>query len=368
MKESRIKALLKKTENEEVLFHHRKSTSTIDVRNACHPFSTKDSFEYQYVGVHNGVLRNERELRKEHEKLGIKYVSVQDNDTFNDSEALIYDLARYFEGQTDSIHAEGRVAFVVIKRDMSGKPLTLFFGHNSGSPLIMKKTEYSLTISSTGEGDMVPYATLHMYDYETGEIRTAPMSISLGYTAAPAWSQPSTTNRGGSSTGGSFKSTGKVYATWDDFAEDFKVQQYSKEQQAELLELRKQLEDDMFNMRPGSTAEIRQEILSDNNGEYYKAALTAILEAEDAAKEIQIIGSWINREDDKDTVKSLASYLQEVTIYRKLLETIADDFNMQSRTETEVAPKEELGFHQKSPANRRLLPSAVLKNNQSISK
>src|SRR4051812_8277768 len=90
-RENRIVRLLQREDKaSEVLFHHRFPTSTMNVRSSCHPFSTKansDKFKHQYVLVHNGVLQNDDELKKAHEKLGIKYVSEQPDGRFNDSEA-----------------------------------------------------------------------------------------------------------------------------------------------------------------------------------------------------------------------------------------------------------------------------------------
>lgn len=177
-------------ENDEVLFHHRMATSTPDVRNACHPFSTKNAFANQYIGIHNGVITNSYQLKDIHKALGIEYVSNQppvgatQYVKFNDSEALIFDLARYFEGEVDELTATGNDAFIVLKKDPSGKPTKLFFGHNSGNPLMMKLTKNSLTLSSVGEGKAIPTDTLHIWDYETHELRTVPMKIPMNN-----WSQ-----------------------------------------------------------------------------------------------------------------------------------------------------------------------------------
>lgn len=205
VKEQRIKTLLKRTkgENTEILFHHRYSTSTPDVRNACHPFSTKDTFDFEYIGVHNGVINNADELKREHVKLGIEYVSNQPEEyhriRFNDSEALIYDLARYFEGYVDKLTAKGNDAFVVIRMNSAGQPQTLFFGHNSGSPLKMKNTKTNIVVSSLGDGDEVPIDTLMMYDYETGILSSEPMTIPPeyswnGYSKSAPTNDPGTTN------------------------------------------------------------------------------------------------------------------------------------------------------------------------------
>src|SRR4051812_11361997 len=46
-----IKKWLKRYPSSNILFHHRLPTSTDNVKNACHPFSTKDVFRTNYVLV-----------------------------------------------------------------------------------------------------------------------------------------------------------------------------------------------------------------------------------------------------------------------------------------------------------------------------
>lgn len=182
-REGRAMTLLRREkEATEVLFHHRFPTSTENVRNACHPFSTKDYFEHNYVGVHNGVLWNQRVLKAEHEEKGIKYVSEMKNGTFNDSEALIYDLAMYIEGQVDYVSAVGSIAFIMVQRDKDGKPKNLYFGRNEGNPLIMKHDKKGLTLSSVGSGEVVDPHTMHRFNYETQKITKSPCFILSGYT------------------------------------------------------------------------------------------------------------------------------------------------------------------------------------------
>lgn len=185
-RERRTMRLLKRERASEILFHHRYPTSTINVRNACHPFSTKDYFEHNYVGVHNGVLWNEDILRQLHKEKGIKYVSDLKDGSFNDSEALIYDIASYLEGTQEYIRAVGSIAFIVIQRDKLGKPLNLFFGRNEGSPLVMSRTEKQMTISSVGSGEIVPPHTLHQFNYASGELTTKPCFIMSGYSSKNA--------------------------------------------------------------------------------------------------------------------------------------------------------------------------------------
>ena len=177
VKEGRIKNRLKKNRQSEVLFHHRFSTSTVDVPSACHPFSTKKHWKNQYIGVHNGVIRNAYELEKEQSAAGVEYVSKQTDGTFNDSEALIYDIAGVLEGEEREIKAEGSMAFIIVKKNEYGKPVNLFFGRNSSNPLVMKKTKYSLTLSSQGEGEPITPNVLYSYDYDTGILVQRPLTF-----------------------------------------------------------------------------------------------------------------------------------------------------------------------------------------------
>lgn len=338
--------MLRKTvgDNAEVLFHHRRSTSTIDIRNACHPFSTKEHFDYQYVGIHNGVVRNSRDLRKTHEEMGITYTSIQQDDTFNDSEALIYDLARYFEGQVDKITAAGSVAFVVVKRDKQGKPMTLFFGHNSGNPLVMKKTEHSLTVASTGEGDPVPVNELHIFDYETNELRTTTMYVPSYY------QQPQT--------------YAPYIPTKSDLEDDdYFNKRYNIPNSSSIdTQVRKGLEDELI-MRVGDKEEVKQAILDDNFGRKAAAAAEAILELSDAEQEKSLMDTWISHEEDEDTMVDIVQYWVDVNAYAEMLGEIVDELNQEAREETPA--KQPFGFHPKpiSRKDNKLLPSTIVKNN-----
>lgn len=164
----------------EILFHHRFPTSTENVQNACHPFSTKSYFgDTQFVMIHNGWLENGYELATEHEALGITYVSRQKDERFNDSEALMYDLALVLTGQKDEVDAEGPVAFVMVER-YKGEPIKLHFARNAGKPLNMQLTEAGLSLSSEGPGTPIKPDTLHSFDYVSGEIDQSPFAMSEG--------------------------------------------------------------------------------------------------------------------------------------------------------------------------------------------
>lgn len=352
VKEGRIKSLLKRTvgENKEVLFHHRFSTSTVDVRNACHPFSTKDYFENQYIGVHNGMISNDDKLLTEHRQLGINYISTQPNGTFNDSEALVYDLARYFEGETSQLTAEGSIAFIMVKRDKAGKPVTLFFGRNSGNPLKMKKTKHSLTLSSEGEGEDIPMNTLHMFDYDTGELRTRYLHI------------PTTTYSYVGNYGSKY-STNASSTTYDDADYDaywdrrYKSNLLSSSQLD--LEGYNQLRDETFAMRSGTAEEIKAAILEENLGSLKGAMYSAENEYEQSVVEMTLLDRTICSEEDDETQIAIVDYWVELDDYSKVMKGIADQFYAEAKAqdaeinaalgEREDSADKQLGFH----SNRR---------------
>ncbi len=185
-REGRTLSLLNRTITNEIMFHHRYPTSTVNTRKGCHPYSTKNFFpDHSYVLVHNGVLRNEDVLRRKHEDFGVKYVSdvkqalpsgvVQDK--YNDSESLLWEVALFLEGYKDSMDAIGTIAFIVCQLDKDKKPVALYFARNSGNPLKIQYTKTGLSLSSAGEGREIPQDVLHRFDYATREITTQPLDI-----------------------------------------------------------------------------------------------------------------------------------------------------------------------------------------------
>lgn len=298
------------------------------------------------MGIHNGVIRNSKKLQEMHKKDGIEYVSIQENGTFNDSEALVYDLAQYFEGKVDKITAAGTVAFIVVKRDKQGKPLTLFFGHNSGNPLVMKKTENSLTISSIGEGEAVPVNKLFMFDYETKTLRSKDLFIQLS-----DWSY----NTGGSSNAGFSKPASHTHGHKAPVTgTTYKVPGGDDD----LKKLKEHISKDFY-MRIGDKKDIANEILTDNQGKYQTAALTAQLEAGEAAVEIAFMNGWNVSDEKEDTITAIIDYVMNVESYKEMMEEIADEFHAKAR-KNEEATQEGFGFH--GTANRTS-PSSVLQNN-----
>lgn len=170
-KESKIKKWLKKHPSKEILFHHRFPTSTKNVKNAAHPFSTKDYFgDVEYILIHNGVISNSYELARQHTERGIEYSSVQPNGTFNDSEALLFDIALTLEGEQSEPKAIGSCAFIMIEKHKDDPKLNkLHYYHNSVNPLFKRDTAKMWMLSSTQEGNAqhVPVNVLYSYNYET---------------------------------------------------------------------------------------------------------------------------------------------------------------------------------------------------------
>lgn len=189
-KEHKIIKNLKRKPGSEILFHHRWPTSTDNVPNACHPFTTKNFFSKEnggsdttYILAHNGIISSDKAkaCKEEHEKLGIVYSSVQPDGKFNDSEALLWDFALLMENKKKKLDAGGSIAFICLAINEK-KGNKLYFGRNYGSPLnIDYKEGENLYISSEGEGDIVPTDSLFCYYSKTGELTDTKLDIPSSY-------------------------------------------------------------------------------------------------------------------------------------------------------------------------------------------
>lgn len=169
--EKRIRSKLlsgKKNQSDLLLFHHRFPTSTENVKRAAHPFNTGSYFgNVRYVLVHNGVIRNAKDIRDKHIKLDkpVTYQSVLENGKFNDSEALLWDMALVLEGKKKELEVYGDIAFICIKM-VDNVPEKMFFGRNNLRPLKMKRDDITMMLSSEGEGEDVKPGTLYTYNYK----------------------------------------------------------------------------------------------------------------------------------------------------------------------------------------------------------
>ena len=167
---------LDKYKSSDILFHHRQPTSTDNVKNACHPFSTRDHFKTNYILIHNGMITNSKWVKDDHEKLGIEYYSTQADKRFNDTEALSWDLALYLEGKQDKLETYGSIAFICLAINKKGKKL--YFGRNS-SPLFMsisKKRMILASVKGAAQTEVKPH-TLYEFDYTTKKLTTKPLRI-----------------------------------------------------------------------------------------------------------------------------------------------------------------------------------------------
>jgi glucosamine 6-phosphate synthetase-like amidotransferase/phosphosugar isomerase protein len=320
IKESRIKTLLRRRSNSEVLFHHRYSTSTIDCRSACHPFSTKDHFAHNYIGVHNGIISNAYALKSDHEKLGINYVSVQENGSFNDSESLIYDVARFIEGQTDKINAQGSIAFIIIQRGDNGKPSKLYFGRNGTFKhnLFMDFTKKHLIISSEGRGNLVEENQLYEFDYQTGKITKTPVDFPETVYYSKKWednySQP----------------------TWDeDWDYQYTKKSYHKTKAKNTLLLESTPIDK-------TKKTLKDEFLKNNYGKAASAALAAEMEYEELKNQESGLEFEISNEDDVPKQDLLIERWAAVSEYGLLLKTIADELYAEAKRKADKTDLEVL--------------------------
>lgn len=166
-KENKILKWLVRYDSDLILFHHRNPSSTINVKRAAHPFSTKDYFgDDQYILIHNGHVMNSYELFEKHQEQGIEYHSLLDDMTFNDSEALLWDFAQAVEKNEFSLDAYGAIAFICLKLH-KGKLDKLYFARNHLNPLKMVRSKTAISLASEGEGEMVEVNTLHTWNYNT---------------------------------------------------------------------------------------------------------------------------------------------------------------------------------------------------------
>lgn len=183
-KEERIMKWLNKYSSNLIMFHHRFPTSTINVKQAAHPFTTKKYFgDNQYILIHNGHINNSYSLKSDHEKLGINYHSIVNEVTpsgynykkFNDSESLLWDFALTMEGKQEELKAYGGMAFICVKLHKN-KLEKLYFGRNT-NPIKMQIDDEGVILSSTGDGEDAKEQTLYEFDYKTKKLTDKPFKI-----------------------------------------------------------------------------------------------------------------------------------------------------------------------------------------------
>ena len=140
-----------------MMVHHRWPTSTKNKIKQTHPILVNNgSLKYTYLVVHNGVIYNDDDVKKAHEKLGFQYTTWCKNEKkFNDSETFAIEVARYIENQTDIMATQGSAAFVALQIDRKTEKVEkMIFGRHN-NPLNMAKTRGEIRLSSEGKGDEI---------------------------------------------------------------------------------------------------------------------------------------------------------------------------------------------------------------------
>jgi hypothetical protein len=216
--ENEIRQKLIKEKASEILFHHRQPTGgQPNLIGLAHPFRiSADSFEYDYLMVHNGMISNDTHLKKKHEELGFKYQTefekVEETKVkvvvggveeeapgtrkvttkgFNDSESLAWELALYLEGYQDKIEVKGGAAFIIYQLEKgTDKVLKMSYGCNLGRPLKVemggkKKKKKNggdiVAIKSEGNGTDVTHHKLYTIHYGENRLDLEEQSLDLGY-------------------------------------------------------------------------------------------------------------------------------------------------------------------------------------------
>jgi predicted glutamine amidotransferase len=165
-----------------MMMHHRIPTSTGNKMRQTHPMVVSNgSLAHDYLVVHNGVIRNDKELKKKHEELGFLYSTETEEyhiAKFNDSEAFAIELSLFIEGQKERIEAEGSAAFTALQIDKKTQKVEKFyFGRNDGNPLKLAKTRGSLRVSSEGPGDDVTPGILYSCSLLDNEMRLSKKTL-----------------------------------------------------------------------------------------------------------------------------------------------------------------------------------------------
>lgn len=260
----------------------------------------------------------------------------------------------------------------MIKRNKDGKPTTLFFGRNSGNPLMIKKTKHSLTISSQGEGKAAEINQLYSYDYDTGELTKRYMYIPY---------YKSSWNNGSEYygySGANYNSSGAYHRPgWDDEEAD---EQRLLEQQ-ELIEEFEDYngygtwvgEDAMsiinkgdFIPRSGTDAQIEHMIMLESKGDYSEAALACLVEAEEAEQEETRINKVIYEVATNEAYDDLCEYWYQINAYKGLMARMAEKFEKASLVLVNQQPIIESDGIVITNEERSLMPVNVLANPKAV--
>lgn len=180
--EKEIMQHLKTSVADEIMFHHRIPTSTPNFIESTHPIKVSNPIlKYNYYVIHNGMISNDSDMRKEHLDLGFVYTTdttkkyetrgtvYYDDVEWNDSESLAIDFAIAIENDMP-MKSKGSIALIALQYEKkTGKAISLFWGHNAGNPLKIEDAKEFLCLSSeTGKDVETDY--LFEMSYANGVI------------------------------------------------------------------------------------------------------------------------------------------------------------------------------------------------------
>jgi glucosamine 6-phosphate synthetase-like amidotransferase/phosphosugar isomerase protein len=147
-----------------ILLHHRTPTSSDNKISQTHPILVSNkSLKFDYYIMHNGIVRNDDELKIEHNKQGFKYTTQETTKDyynnkitkFNDSESVAIEMAKYIEGKIKEMNIEGSAALVALQVNKTTRKATnIYFGRHS-NPLNLLREGTEILLSSEGPGKSI---------------------------------------------------------------------------------------------------------------------------------------------------------------------------------------------------------------------
>lgn len=173
-------------ESSAIIAHHRTPTSTENKMSQTHPIIvSNEKLSFDYLFVHNGIIYNAEEIKKEHEAFGFKYKtelkkeekeessysSYYQKGNFNDSESMAIEMALFIEKKIKEIRTRGSQAFIALQIEKkTQKPVQLFFGRED-NPLNMFKDKELLFLSSEGKGKAIKESVIFSFKINDKKIK-----------------------------------------------------------------------------------------------------------------------------------------------------------------------------------------------------
>ena len=205
--EHEIVKLLEKEKASEIMFHHRFPTSTPNIEEAAHPLLVEnEKLHFRYFILHNGVIRNTKELRENHYKLGFQYkteimkgftaLTTRKNYMseliWNDSESLAIETALALEGMKPTIDTFGPAAVMGVQATAEGQVISRFFFRNDGHPLMVQDDKHMFSVTSLGAGRNLPSNLVQslLDDYKHEHYGDKPILVPRTYVSSGGTSVP----------------------------------------------------------------------------------------------------------------------------------------------------------------------------------